>query len=135
MANFRGYLLKGTKNGAVFPSSFIKLDTWDSTPRQIEYLKAYRDDNTRNMTKVAASGRKSTFKFTLRKMNLADRINFDNFLSANKDGEDYKLEYWDDKGLMYRTGSFYMPNPSFKIIKHSTNDIEYDEHDVEFIEN
>ena len=136
MAAFKGYLLKGTKSNTEFPSKYISLDTWSSNPKQKEYLKAYRDDNTRNLTKVAASGRKSTFKFTIPKTDLKGRTEIKAFLEANQDlTEDIHLEYWDDKNLIYRTGSFYIPNMEFKIIKITDNNIYYDELSIEFIEN
>ena len=138
MSNFKGYLLKATKTGQKFPSKYIKLNTWDSTPKQIEYLKAYRDDNTRNLTKVAAKGRKSTFKFTsIPGLNLSDREvikAFFYFIQSNNEG-DIELEYWDDKSLVYRTGNFYQPNMHFKIVSHTAKDIIYDSLEFEFIEN
>lgn len=136
MSAFQGYLLKGIQTNTVFPSKYIKLETWDSTPRQKEYLKAYRDDNTRNLTKIAARGRKSTFKFTIPKTNLREREEIKAFFEGNQDlAEDLQLQFWDDLNLTYRTGSFYMPNLSFKIVEHSKTDIQYDELAVEFIEN
>lgn len=136
MAQFKGYLLKGTNSDTVFPSKYIKMDSWEGTPRQREYLKAYRDDNTRNLTKVAAAGRKSTFHFTVPKTNLADREVIKLFFDQNQTSAgDVYLEYWDDQDLRYRTGTFYYPNLKFKIEKHTDNDIQYNELALEFIEN
>lgn len=138
MATFKGYLVKATKTSTVFPSKFIQLNTWDGSPKQIEYLKAYRDDNTRDLTKIATKGRKSTFKFsTPPGLNLSDRETIKAFFDNNQlntEG-DIELEYWDDKSLVYRTGTFYRPNQNFKIISHSKNNIVYDALDFEFIEN
>lgn len=132
---FNGYLLKGATNNVIFPAKYIVMESWDSNPRQKEYLKAYRDDNTRNLTKVAASGRKSTFKFTIPKTKLSDRTFIKNWIEANGGDEEIQVEYWDDKNLRYRTGSFYIPNLNFKIVKHSAKDIMYDSLEIEFIEN
>ena len=58
MANFEGYLFKKTVTQGTstidvpFPNRYIALDTWSSTPNQREEIKAYRDDNTRDLTRV-----------------------------------------------------------------------------------
>ena len=80
MAAFKGYLLKGKLSGTAFPSKYIELNTWEATPQQKEYLKAYRDDNTRDLTKVAAAGKKSTFKFTIPETDLKGRREIIEFL-------------------------------------------------------
>lgn len=136
MAQFRGYLLKSTKSGKEFPSRFIQWDTWDSSPKQIEYLKAYRDDNTRDLTKIPANGRKSTFSFKTNQLSLLDRQILKEFFDEaelNSEG-DIQLEYWDDKNLEYSVGTFYRPNMKFHIIGHTGNDIKYGEHTFEFVE-
>lgn len=137
MGTFKGYLFKATKTNQKFPSKYIQFKTWDSDPKQIEYLKAERDDNTRDLIKVAAKGRKSTFRFSSSpNLNLADRRTIKAFFDDNeKNNEgDIELEYWDDKSLTYRTGTFYQPNMNFKIIEHTDSDIIYDALNFEFIE-
>jgi hypothetical protein len=136
MSEFKGYLVKATKTGEVFPEKYMLYDTWDSNPKQKEYIKTYRNDNTRDLTKIIASGRKSTFKFTVRSVNLAGRKALKLFFDRNQlnDEGDIELEYWDDLNLTYSTGTFYQPNLEFKIISHSATDIKYKQQEMEFIE-
>jgi len=137
MATFKGYLIKAVKNGKKFPNKYIQMDSWDADPKQIEYIKAERDDNTRDMIKVAASGRKSTFRFSSKAgLTLADREVIKSFFTDNQinDEGDIKLEYWDDKNLKYREGTFYQPNMNFKIKKITDDDVIYNSLNFEFIE-
>lgn len=138
MATYKGYNLKATKTGSIFPEKYIQEGTWSANPKQIEYLKFFRDDNTRDVTKIAAQGRKSTIQFsTLKGLNLKARQEIEKFFADNQinaDG-DISLEYWDDKSMVYREGSFYRPNMEFKQISHSDKDVFYDSLTFKFVEN
>ncbi len=144
MANFKGYLFKktvtqGTSEVDVpFPNKYIALDTWESTPNQREEIKAYRDDNTRDLTRVTAQGKKSKFSFKTRKrLKLAEKQEIQQFFTASESDANQRkirLTYWNDEDNMYKTGDFYRPNMTFKIYKITENDIIYDEMSFELIE-
>lgn len=138
MANFQGYLLKATKTGQVFPHQYIVADSFSSTPNQREELKAYRDDNTRNLTRVTAYGKKSVFSFTTRdNLHLKDIEAIQNFFNTNEEDAAQRkisLEYWDDELLTYKTGTFYRPNLAFPKRRITSNDIIYKAITLEFIE-
>lgn len=142
MATFLGYLFAAmNSNGTVgqhFPNEYIAYDTWDTNPNQREEIKAYRDDNTRNLTRITAQGKKSTFKFDTREnLHLADIEAIKSFFdSCMQDANQRRvwLQYWNMEELTYKTGMFYIPNASFKIKKITNNDIIFDVHTFDLIE-
>ncbi len=140
--NFRGYLIRATLTNQIFPLEYINEGSWDSTPKQREELKAYRDDNTRDLTRVTAEGMKSVFGFQTRKnLHLVDKIAIQNFfVSAESDHHQRKvnLEYWNDETNQYEIADFYRPDMNFpiqKIInKGIDSDIIYGQLKLEFVE-
>lgn len=135
---FAGYLLKAVSTGAIFPHKYIALESWDSTPDQREELKAYRDDNTRNLTRITATGKKSVFSFTTRNLlHLAEKEEIQKFFTdAESSSEQRKiaLEFWNDETNSYDTGTFYRPNMNFPISKITDTDIIYKALKFEFVE-
>ena len=136
--NFAGYLLKAVTTDTIFPHNYIALESWSSTPDQREELKAYRDDNTRNLTRVTAAGKKSVFSFETRdKLNLADKMAIQKFFTdAESDHEQRKirLQFWNEETNSYDVGDFYRPNMDFSIYRITEDDIIYKSLKFEFIE-
>jgi fructose-1,6-bisphosphatase len=139
---FEGYLFAACDANfrpvAVFPNKYIQYNSWSSTPNQREEIKAYRDDNTRNLTRITAAGKKSVFSFKVRSsLHLEDKIEIQAFFTNNElDHEQRKinLKFWDDENNEYKTGTFYRPNMPFPIIKITDDDIIYGELTIECIE-
>ena len=139
---FEGYLFASCdanfKVKRVFPNKYIQFNSWSSTPNQREEIKAYRDDNTRNLTRVTAAGKKSVFSFKVRSpLHLAEKIDIQNFFTSaeiDKDQRKVNLRFWDDENNEYKTGTFYRPNTPFPIMKITENDIVYGELTIECIE-
>lgn len=138
MANFQGYLIKGGVNGAIFPHQYIAYEGYEATPNMREELKAVRNDNTRELFRITAAGKKNTIRFTTRdKLHLAEIEAIKNFFTANTVNADQRavsLNYWNTEDLVYKTGTFYIPNMSFPIRKITNNDIIYGTMTYEFIE-
>lgn len=138
MTDFKGYLIRATKTGELFPHELISYDTYSTTPNQREELKAYRDDNTRNLTRVTAAGKKSVFSFNTRKnLRLSDLQTLKNFFDRNEEIAEQRkinLEYWDMENLTYKTGDFYRPNTPYKIRKITDTEIFVSEITIDFIE-
>lgn len=143
--NFAGYLLKAKKTNVKFPNEYIQFDSWTSSPKQREEIKAYRDDNTRNLTRVTASGMKSKFSFTTRPgLHLDEKIAiqtfFTNAMNAESDPtlakkqKTVELTYWDDDENKYNSGTFYIPNMNFPIKRITEDDIIYKELTFNFVE-
>lgn len=142
MVTFNGYLLKAVKTNKIFPSEYILTETWNSTPKQREEIKAYRDDNTRDLTRVTAQGTKSVFSFETRNnLHLEDKIAIQKFFTdAEEDTEEahlqrkVQLQYWNDETNQYETSYFYRPDIQFTIKKITTNDILYNSFKFDFVE-
>lgn len=122
----------------VFPNKYIQYNSWTSTPNQREELKAYRDDNTRNLTRVTAAGKKSVFSFKVRSgLHLDDKIAIQQFFTdyeIDKEQRKVNLKFWDDEKNEYKTGTFYRPNMPFPIVKITDDDIIYGELTIDCIE-
>ena len=94
---FEGYLFASCNANftikQVFPNKYIQFNSWTSTPNQREEIKAYRDDNTRNLTRVTAAGKKSVFSFKVRSpLHLEDKILIQKFFTdAEIDHEQRKV--------------------------------------------
>lgn len=157
MAYFLGFFIKATKTGAIFPMSYIEYDTYTCTPNQREEVKAYRDENTRELFRITASGMKTKITFSTRKtLHKADKVAILKFFTDEEalDVDDpitalkqrkVQLTYWNEEEDTYKTSYFYIPNMQFKV-KHiyPTNkfdrnnnriyDIVYEALDFELIE-
>lgn len=128
MANFLGYFLKATKTGVIFPMSYIEYDTYTCTPNQREEIKAYRDENTRELFRITAAGMKTKITFSTRKtLHKADKKAILKFFTDEEalDTDPYtalkqrkvQLTYWNEEEDTYKTSYFYIPNLTFKV-KH-----------------
>ena len=140
---FQGYLIAAVKevSGVTtyipFPNQYIQFDSYSSNPKQREEIKAYRDDNTRELYRVTAEGKKSKITFTVRPLNLAQKMAFQSFFYDNEvDHVQRKIQikYWDDDSNTYSTGYFYRPNMEFPINHITADDIKYKEFKMELIE-
>ena len=138
---FAGYLIAHTNGSSPLDNKYIDWSSYDSSPKQREEIKAERDDNTRDLIRVTASGMKTAIHFKTRDgLHLTDKTAFMNWFKAlQTDAERQKqrkvdIRYWDDDAGDYATGTFYMANPKFSI-KHITgDDIIYNSTDIDLIE-
>lgn len=138
MAEFRGYLLKATKTDEVFPLEYIVWEGYKSTPNQREEIKAYRDENSRNLHRITAKGKKTRIDFTIRhNLHLADKKKIQKwFTDAESVSAERKinLEYWNDEDNKYETGDFYRPDIEFTIKEVLENDLIYKELPITLVE-
>ena len=138
MSNFKGYLLRAVRTDTIFPNDYILYSSWKSTPNQREEIKAYRDDNTRELYRVTAEGQKSVFQFdTIEGLSLQDKINIQNFFTSaeiNTKERKVQLEFWNEENNQYSIGYFYRPNMEFTIQDISEDDITYSSLTFEFVE-
>ena len=126
---FKGYLLRATATNTIFPNNYILLESWSSTPNQREEIKAYREENTRDLHRITAAGKKSKWSFSTKpKIHLADKIKIQEFFTQaeiNADERKVELEFWNDETNQYEIGYFYRPDTEFPIYKITENDIIY----------
>lgn len=136
MADFRGYLL--ASNGIPFPHAYIQYDTYSTLPNSREEIKAYRDDNTRDLTRITASGTKSSFGFKLRDgMHLWEAQEVLNWLKSNYTiplERKLTITYWNQEDLVYKTSDFYCADIKWEIKTIRGDDIIYKEAQVDFVE-
>lgn len=135
--NWKGYFIKATKTNTIFPMKYIVVESYEAIPKAREEIKAYRDENSRNLTRVTAKGHKSSFKFTIRPLHLADKIKVQKFFTdaeVNKEQRKIELQYWNDEDNEYKTAYFYRPDITFKIKQATATDIKYDEFEINLIE-
>jgi hypothetical protein len=131
MSNWQGYLFKAVASNTIFPMKYIQAETWKSTPNQREDVKAWRDDNTRELFRVTADGEMSVFSFTTRdNLRLAEKMAIQKFFTDNEiEGESKQrnivLEFWNEESNSYTQGVFYRPNMDFEIKYVSPTDIVY----------
>lgn len=135
---FKGYLLKAIDTDTILSGEYIETTTWKSTPNQREEIKAWRDDNTRDLTRITAKGKKSIFSFsTVAGMNLEQKMAFQKFFTDAEDNAEERkihLQYWNDEDNAYKTGYFYRPNMEFTIQEYTDDDIIYDTMNFDFVE-
>ena len=146
---FEGYLLAGISssgNTTRFPAQYIVTESYNSTPNQREEIKAYRDDNTRDLTRITAIGRKSIISFdTIDGLNLKEKMQIQAFfknclVDTAISGEKFnlqrkiKLKFWDDENNKYKEGIFYLPDIVYTIDEYTHNDIIYKSIHFEFVE-
>lgn len=138
MSNWQGYLFKAVATNQIFPMKYIAFDTWESTPNQREEVKAYRDDYTRKLTRITASGKMSTFSFTtIDNLHLADKMAIQKFFTDAETDHIQRniiLQFWNEESNSYTQGVFYQPNPKFKIKRCTDTDIIYKERTIELIQ-
>lgn len=126
MADFLGYFIKATKTGKTFPNKYIDYESYVCTPNQREEIKAYREDNSRDLYRVTADGMKTKITFTIRgNLHKKDKkaiLAF--FTDAEAKASDpatakkqrkVELTYWNDEDDKYETGFFYRPNMDFNV--------------------
>lgn len=138
MANFEGYFIQATRTGEKFPLRYINETSYKSTPNQREEIKAYRNENTRDLTRVTASGKKTKIEFATREgLHLADKKAVQKFFT---DGESdaaqrkINLKYWNDESNEYKTSDFYRPDIEFTIKKATDNDLVYNPLTIKLVE-
>ena len=138
MADFKGYLMKSTSNNAIFPHKYIQIDSFSTTPNAREEIKAVRDENTRNLTRVTASGTKSSITFLtldgLNKSQVEEILNFFTTAETNALQRKLQLIYWNMEELKYKTGYFYRPDITYQIREISNNDFICNEFEISLIE-
>ena len=135
-AKFEGYLFKSGNN--IFPHQYMLYESYSTLPNSREEIKAYRDDNTRNLTRVTSSGTKSSMSFKTRPyLHLADIEAIKNFFYENEtDHHERKitLTYWNNEDLEYKTSDFYRADITFEIMKITEDDIIYKEAEISLVE-
>ena len=135
MAEFKGYLVKF---GSVeLPNSYIMMDAGNvQTPNQREELKATRDDNTRRLHRVTASGQISKFSLVFKPLTnrqLQALHTIMNNSLVNPAQRRYNVTFWNDEHLQYENGDFYIADITYEKLLVGDDFILYNSFTMEFI--
>lgn len=132
MHKFRGYMIKvGEK---IFPTDWILMDTYNSSPNQRTDEDSYTDGNGELQRNILPHTRtKVTFQ-TVPELHLEDKIAMQSFFNR----DETILTYWNDETNQYVSGKFYIADPNFpikRIVDDGENsDIIYNSITLEIIE-
>lgn len=134
-----GYFLKNAITNTVFNNHLIQWDSYLSTPNQREEIKAYRDEVTRQLYRVTATGHKTKIEFTtIPYLNGLQKVAIQSFFreqSPDWNQRKCQLTYWNDEDNTYYTSYFYVPDITFKVhhLDHNNNPI-YEALEIHLIE-
>ena len=128
----------GTTVYLSFLMNAIGEEGYSSKPNIREEIKAYRDDNTRNLTRVTASGMKTQIAIETReKLPDADKIEVlkwftDHEIMAVQ--RKITLLYFDIDTSTYKTGTFYRADTEYKIQTIQKDKLYWKPFTIELIE-
>ncbi len=137
-SEWQGYLIKNLSTGDEFNLHFIQFDSYNSTPNQREEIKAYRDENTRNLTRVTAQGKKSKIEFTtMPHLTFLQKKLIQAFFragSSNWNERKVYLSFWNDEDNAYYNAYFYIPDIKFNIEKITDDGPVYQALEIKLVE-
>lgn len=118
MSNFAGYLLKfGSKE---LPNKYIVWEGVTTSPDMRTEAEAWRNANN-ELQRSTYTKYTSKIEFNTREGltddDIAEMYKIMSTSLENEVEQKYKITYWDDKTGTYKSGSFYLSDPSFKIKK------------------
>lgn len=121
-----------------FPMRFVAYNGIHINPNVREEIKAIRDENTRNLTRVTADGMKTSMSIDIlgglhneeKKMILA-------WFTAHETSRKERkvpLLYYDIDEDVYDTGNFYRANAEWNFLYQTDDDIIWDAFTIELVE-
>lgn len=121
-----------------FPMKYVAKNGVHINPNVREEIKAYRDDNSRNLTRVTAAGTKTSISIDI----LGGQHNAEKnemqawFTSHEIDTLQRKITllYYDADSDSYKTGTFYRADTEYTIITTTANDILWDAWTYDLVE-
>lgn len=128
MSAFLGYLIK--VGNTVFPTEYIALDSYNSSPDQRTDQDSYTDGNGELVRNILPHTRTKVTFNTIAGLHLADKIKIQELLKR----DETTLTYWNDETNTYKTGRFYIADPTYTIKQITDDDIIYNAISFEIIE-
>lgn len=121
-----------------FPEKYIAKDGMEITPNMREEIKAYRDENTRNLTRVTADGTKTMMSLAILGglHNSEKKEVFKWFTDHETLAIQRKIPilYYDTDSDTYVSGTFYRTDTPVKPIYHTATDIIWNAFTIELVE-
>ena len=133
MYGFEGWLLK--INGVVFPTKYIRAETYTVTPDQETDLDDYTDNDGvfhRNILPAKAT----KIEFSTPHMWLQDMRKVLEIIPDNDNDNYVSTTYWNPRKMVYQSGTAYISDVSWEpyLVDVSRNNIMYKEVRFAFIE-
>ena len=133
MYGFEGWLLK--INGVVFPTKYIRAETYTVTPDQETDLDDYTDNDGvfhRNILPAKAT----KIEFSTPHMWLQDMRKVLEIIPDNDNDNSVSITYWNPRKMVYQSGTAYISDVSWEpyLVDVSRNNIMYKEVRFAFIE-
>ena len=130
-----------TISGTVYlsvPMKYIAYQGYKINPNVREEIKAYRDENTRNLTRITAQGTKTgiTIDF-LGGLNNAQKNEVQSWFTSHESNaleRKITLLYFDVDSDTYKTGAFYRADPEYVALYTTDTDIIWDAFTYELAE-
>ena len=134
---FSGYLIKlGGGSGDVLPMNLISAESYSATPNQRMESKAARAVtgvlNRTTCSHMATKIEIETIPMTNRDLTGLMSLIASHFTDSLQ--RKINLKYYDNETDNYKTGTFYMPDVQYKILRIDGNIIYYDSIRLAFIE-
>lgn len=121
-----------------FPMRYVAFNGAHLNPNVREEIKAYRDDKTRNLTRVTATGTKSSLTLEmLGGLNNAAKKEIIAWFTAHEVNalqRKIQLLYYDPDSDSYRLGYFYRADTEFAVLYTTANDIIWDAFSIDLVE-
>ena len=121
-----------------FPMKYVAKGGYECTPNVREEIKAYRDDNTRNRTRVTASGTKTsmTIKMLGGLNNTKKKEVFKWFTDHESNALQRKISvlFYDPDTDAYRTANFYRTDTQLTALITTSTDIVWDAFEIEMVQ-
>jgi len=131
---WQGYLLKF--GDVEVPLSYIQQDGFEQIPNQREEIKASRDDYTRELKRVTASGQITKTKIKFRRLNgtqMEALVTVMNNGLVLKSQRKYKVTYWNIENARYETGEYYIPDITYTVHMADEDRIIYEAFEMTLI--
>lgn len=124
--------------GVEFPLKHIRYDTYQCTPDQRIDLNSGVSDVTGELHRTVLSHTRTKIEFKLHIMHESEYVNDIGALLdaswSNQHRAEIYLYYYDNRTHSYKSGLFYMPDPTFQIMNIDEKGIQYNETRIAFIE-
>ena len=121
-----------------FPMRYVAKNGVHIRPHVREEIKVYRDDNTRNLTRVTASGTKTSISLDIMGgRSNAEKKEIDAWFTAHEiDTHQRKISllYYDADFDIYGTGTFYRADTEYSMISAKGNEIIWDAFTIDLVE-
>ena len=121
-----------------FPMKYIVESGYEVKPNSREEIKAYRDENTRNLTRITAQGTKTQITITTREA-LKDSEKVDLlkwFTDHETDALQRKISllYFDIDSSTYKTSNFYRADTEYRIRSVAGDTLYWNSFEIALVE-